>query len=245
MITRRLIRPSLSRMKDNPRDEAPESQDAPAPREEFSEAPARETEARDYGADRPARPAYSRDADAGRGGGYNNDRPAYNRGGYNNDRPAYNNDRGGGYGDRQGGYKPPYRPGFKPGFRPGGPGGFSGGGFGGGGFKKKFAPSSETNAENYYYKKQMEKKTPIIAVLMDGETINGWIEWYDRDVLKINRDDKPNLLVFKAHMKYLYKDEAKIAVLEKQRAAEALANPQPEGTADGADEGHESDHEQD
>ncbi len=184
------------------------------------------------GADRPARPAYGRDADGGRGG--YSDRPAYNRGGYN-DRPAYSNDRGG-YGDKTG-YKPPYRPGFKPGFRPGGFGG------GPGGFKKKFAPSSETNAENYYYKKQMEKKTPIIAVMMDGETINGWIEWYDRDVLKINRDDKPNLLVFKAHMKYLYKDEAKIALLEKQRAAEALANPQPEGAQEGSDEGQ--DHEQD
>jgi hypothetical protein len=225
-------------MKDNPRDEAPESQDAPAPREEFNEAPARDT-GRDYAADRSARPAYGRDVDAGRGGGYNNDRPAYNRGGYN-DRPAYNNDRGG-YGDKPG-YKPPYRPGFKPGFRPGGPGGFGGGP---GGFKKKFAPSSETNAENYYYKKQMEKKTPIIAVMMDGETINGWIEWYDRDVLKINRDDKPNLLVFKSHMKYLYKDEAKIAILEKQRAAEALANPQPDGAQEGADEGQDQDHGQD
>jgi len=76
--------------------------------------------------------------------------------------------------------------------------------------KKKPHPPSETFAENYYYLKQMNKKTPMAVVLADGETIEGYVEWYDRNCIKLNRDDAPNLLVFKNNIKYLYKlDEKK------------------------------------
>ena len=35
---------------------------------------------------------------------------------------------------------------------------------------------------------------------------HGWIEWYDKHCLKVNRDRGPNLLVPKASIKYLYKE---------------------------------------
>lgn len=71
--------------------------------------------------------------------------------------------------------------------------------------KKKSHPPSETHAENYYYLKQMNKKTPMRLVFIDGETIEGYIEWYDENCIKLNRDDAPNLLVYKNSIKYLYK----------------------------------------
>lgn len=71
--------------------------------------------------------------------------------------------------------------------------------------KKKAPPPYETHAENYYYLKQMNKKTPMAVVLIDGEIVQGYIEWYDRYCIKINREDAPNLLVFKNSIKYLYK----------------------------------------
>ena len=72
---------------------------------------------------------------------------------------------------------------------------------------KKQVPPDQTYAENFYYLKQMQGKTPMIIVLQDGEKINGVIEWYDRTCLKVNRDDGPNLMLFKANIKYMYKDE--------------------------------------
>lgn len=76
--------------------------------------------------------------------------------------------------------------------------------------KKKPHPPSETFAENYYYLKQMNKKTPMAVVFADGEIIEGYIEWYDRNCIKLNRDHAPNLLIFKNNIKYLYKlEEAK------------------------------------
>ncbi|TET26263.1 MAG: hypothetical protein E3J76_00480 [Candidatus Aminicenantes bacterium] len=71
--------------------------------------------------------------------------------------------------------------------------------------KRKPHPSYETFAENYYYLKQMNKKTLMAVVMLDGETIEGCIEWYDKNCLKLNRDNDPNLLIYKKCIKYLYK----------------------------------------
>lgn len=72
--------------------------------------------------------------------------------------------------------------------------------------RKKPAPPEQTNAENFYYVKQMQSKTPMVLVLQDGEQIHGVIEWYDRSCLKIHRSDGPNLLIYKPSIKYLYKE---------------------------------------
>jgi host factor-I protein len=73
--------------------------------------------------------------------------------------------------------------------------------------KKKMHPPYDTHAENYYYLKQMNKKTRMAVVFADGDVIQGYIEWYDRHCFKLNRDDAPNLLVYKTNIKYLYKVE--------------------------------------
>ena len=70
---------------------------------------------------------------------------------------------------------------------------------------KKSTPPDQTNAEQFYYSKQMQSKTHMIVVLTDGEQLEGVIEWYDRDCLKLNRIGAPNLLLFKQCIKYMYK----------------------------------------
>jgi host factor-I protein len=71
----------------------------------------------------------------------------------------------------------------------------------------KAAPPESTNAESFYYVKQMNSKTPMVIVMTDGEQIHGWIEWYDRNCLKVNREGAPNLLIQKHCIKYLFKAE--------------------------------------
>jgi host factor-I protein len=70
---------------------------------------------------------------------------------------------------------------------------------------KKVVPPDQTNAENFYYMKQMQAKTPMVVVLKDGEVLEGIIEWYDKTCLKFNRESAPNLLLYKANIKYMYK----------------------------------------
>ncbi|MFQ5791149.1 MAG: hypothetical protein ACE5JI_11830 [Acidobacteriota bacterium] len=72
--------------------------------------------------------------------------------------------------------------------------------------RRRPVPPEQTNAESFYYIKQMNNKTPMVLVLLDGEEIHGVIEWYDKSCLKVNRTDKPNLLLMKHHIKYIYKE---------------------------------------
>lgn len=71
---------------------------------------------------------------------------------------------------------------------------------------RKPVPPDQTNAENFYYIKQMQSKTSMVIVLKDGEELRGIIEWYDKASLKVNRTEGPNLLVYKSNIKYMYKD---------------------------------------
>ncbi|MCA1816777.1 MAG: hypothetical protein LC746_10295 [Acidobacteria bacterium] len=72
---------------------------------------------------------------------------------------------------------------------------------------RKKIPPAETNAEIFYYKKQMDAHTQMVIVLLDGEEVEGTIEWYDRAALKVNRRGAPNILLLKHHIKYMFKAE--------------------------------------
>ena len=71
---------------------------------------------------------------------------------------------------------------------------------------RKAAPPEQTNAENFYYQKQMQSKTPMVIVLRDGEEIHGMIEWYDKSCLKVTRNGTSNLLIYKPAIKYMFKE---------------------------------------
>ena len=72
---------------------------------------------------------------------------------------------------------------------------------------RKRIPPAETNAEIFYYKKQMDAHTLMVIVLKDGEEVEGTIEWYDRNALKVNRRGAPNILLLKHNIKYMFKAE--------------------------------------
>ena len=79
---------------------------------------------------------------------------------------------------------------------------------GGPGGGRKAAPPEQTNAESFYYQKQMQSRTPMVIVLQDGEQVHGIIEWYDKTCIKIVRDDgHPNLMIYKPAIKYMFKED--------------------------------------
>ncbi len=86
--------------------------------------------------------------------------------------------------------------------------------------KKKSPPPYKTHSENFYYMKQMSNKRPVIVIMLDGEKIEGFIDWYDEKVIKIRREDMPNLLVYKHAIKYIMKDEEKIKAQEEEEVKE-------------------------
>ncbi len=76
--------------------------------------------------------------------------------------------------------------------------------------RKRIPPPNETSAEIFYYKKQIDAHTLMVIVLLDGEEIEGTIEWYDRGALKVNRRAEPNLLILKRNIKYMYKADERV-----------------------------------
>jgi sRNA-binding regulator protein Hfq len=73
--------------------------------------------------------------------------------------------------------------------------------------RRKQAPPEQTNAEEFYYLKQMAAKTPMVLVLVDGEELHGWIEWYDKASIKFHRHREPNLLIYKHQIRCMFKEE--------------------------------------
>jgi sRNA-binding regulator protein Hfq len=63
----------------------------------------------------------------------------------------------------------------------------------------------QTHAENYYYQKQIQGKIPVVVVMKDGEEVHGIIEWYDRNCIKVTRNNGNPLLVYKPSIRYIYK----------------------------------------
>ncbi len=88
------------------------------------------------------------------------------------------------------------------------------------GAQKKPTPPEQTHAENFYWVKQMQARTPVAVVLADGEVLRGTVEWYDRDCIKLTRYGSPNLLIYKQAIKYVYKDG--------EEAAQGGSNGQPQ-----------------
>lgn len=77
----------------------------------------------------------------------------------------------------------------------------------GAGAAKKTPPAEQTHAENFYYQKQMQSKTPMVVVTHDGEELKGVIEWYDKTCIKLNRfGGQPNLMIYKSCIKYMFKE---------------------------------------
>jgi sRNA-binding regulator protein Hfq len=60
-----------------------------------------------------------------------------------------------------------------------------------------------SHAEAFYFQKQAQAQTPMVFILEDGERIEGYIEWYDRNAIKVKNHSRT--LIYKSSIKYLYK----------------------------------------
>jgi sRNA-binding regulator protein Hfq len=76
------------------------------------------------------------------------------------------------------------------------------------------ARGESSHAEAFYFQKQIQSRTLMIFLLEDGERIEGTIEWYDRNSIKV-RQGTVRTLIYKASIKYLYKAADTVRVNER------------------------------
>jgi len=67
----------------------------------------------------------------------------------------------------------------------------------------KTPPPEETCEEAAYLKALGEKQQQVSVKLLDGETVQGWIEYYDKNMIRVTREKGPNLFIFKHEIAYI------------------------------------------
>src|ERR1700690_1469277 len=74
--------------------------------------------------------------------------------------------------------------------------------------KGKAPPPEDTRQEVAYLKSLGEQQTAVRIKMIDGEVVEGWIEYYDRRMVRLTRDGAPNLFIFKHDIAYIAEDSA-------------------------------------
>ena len=85
--------------------------------------------------------------------------------------------------------------------------------------KGKTPPPEETYEEAAYLKSLGEQQKPVSVRLEGGEVLRGWIEYYDRDMIRLTREGAPNLFIFKPEIMYIEDGEGKSSRPRRARPA--------------------------
>ncbi|MGI9101682.1 MAG: RNA chaperone Hfq [Terriglobales bacterium] len=72
--------------------------------------------------------------------------------------------------------------------------------------KAKTPPPEDTFEESAYLKALGEKQRSVTVKLLDGEVFRGWVEYYDRNMVRLTREGAPNLFIFKHEILYIAED---------------------------------------
>src|SRR5882762_5682826 len=62
--------------------------------------------------------------------------------------------------------------------------------------RQKSPPPGETGQEALYLRFLSEKQVSVHVKLRDGETVTGWIEYFDDRMIRLTREGKPNLFIY-------------------------------------------------
>jgi host factor-I protein len=72
--------------------------------------------------------------------------------------------------------------------------------------RSRTPPPEDTFEESAFLKALGEKQKPVSVKLMDGETVRGWVEYYDKNMIRLTREGAPNLFIFKHEIMYIAED---------------------------------------
>jgi len=63
--------------------------------------------------------------------------------------------------------------------------------------RTKTPPPGETGQEALYLRSLSDRQVVVQIKLRDGETVRGWIEYFDDAMLRLTREGQPNLFIYK------------------------------------------------
>jgi len=113
---------------------------------------------------------------------------------------------------------------------------FQGHGPAGGSRKPKSSPPEETLEEAAYLKSLGEKQKAVSIKLADGEIVHGWIEYYDKNMIRLTREGAPNLFIFKHEIMYIAEGTGRESARKREARTANTRASGPESPSRGADE---------
>ena len=63
--------------------------------------------------------------------------------------------------------------------------------------RSKAPPPGDTGQEALYLRSLSDRQVVVQIKLRDGETVSGWIEYFDDAMLRLTREGMPNLFIYK------------------------------------------------
>jgi RNA chaperone Hfq len=61
----------------------------------------------------------------------------------------------------------------------------------------------QTNAEVQYLANLIRNRTPVTVKLVNGDNMSGWIEYYDRNFIRLTRATEANVFIYKDQIEYI------------------------------------------
>ena len=83
--------------------------------------------------------------------------------------------------------------------------------------RQKTPPPGETGQEVLYLRFLSEKQVPVTVKLRDGEAVYGWIEYFDDRMIRLTREGKPNLFIYKNQIRTITESVRHIEARRRER----------------------------
>jgi len=87
--------------------------------------------------------------------------------------------------------------------------------------RSKTPPPGETGQEALYLRSLSDRQVQVTIKLRDGETVRGWIEYFDDGMLRLTREGKPNLFIYKHQIRTISESGKRRDVLSSSHSAGA------------------------
>jgi host factor-I protein len=91
-------------------------------------------------------------------------------------------------------------------------------------------PPDETGHEALYLRSLCDRKVNVQVKMRDGETVRGWIEYFDEGMLRLTREGKPNLFIYKHQIRTIT-EVGKVAPRRSKNAVQGANGSAENGAA--------------
>ena len=95
--------------------------------------------------------------------------------------------------------------------------------------RQKTPPPGDTGQEALYLRFLSDKQVPVAVKMRDGETVTGWIEYFDDRMIRLTRDGKPNLFIYKHQIRTITEQASRHGA----RVRQARKTVDPESATEG------------